>query len=164
MYTKTKCSRSRGSEQPFFSASLAATNRVSKIRRMSVPSWALSLHVAGILAVAGCAPGSTLHRVAPAGPVKTDRTYTPSSADRRHLVRVTLTLPSSGASFADVVVRVDKDADPILEVVTPGEELWLGLKPGSYVVRAVLHGKSSIAYTLNVPVDGRHDLHVEWLD
>lgn len=46
----------------------------------------------------------------------------------------------------------------------PGEELWLGLKPGHYVIRALLQGKPSIAYALNVPVEGRHDLYVEWLD
>ncbi len=80
-------------------------------------------------------------------------------------MRVVLNLPSGAReTFADLTLRVERDADPILEMGMPGDELWIGLKPGRYVIFVTYRGKRSMTRELVVPDAGGGDVYIQWRD
>lgn len=174
-YSRGKERRISGSNQPICVAVMAELKHLALLRcaaaRQGRRNVAIAYCLIGAFAMGGCALDAT----APASGESLDASRadqrttseqrSPRHSDRRHLVRVVLSLPSGErATFADVTLRIEQSSDAILEMRAPGDEVWIGLLPGRYGVRARYRDKQSITRELIVPGAGGGEVYIRWPD
>lgn len=174
-YSRGKKATRGGSNEPPRNVAMAELKRRPSFQRADIRSRgryaAMSCWVGVLLVIGGCALDATEPTksgspdASRADQRSTSEQRSPRHSDRRHLVRVVLSLPSGErGTFAEVTLRIVRNADAILEMSAPGDELWIGLKPGRYGMLATFRGIQSITREVIVPGLGSRDVYIQWRD